>query len=448
VPPAPLSTQVPQVQPVPVQGDPLLQPPEELPLDPPLDEPAHGQPITHVPLQQHPSALHVMPFGCPEHGLPPLLLPLDPPEELLLEHTHEPHAQLDVHVSVPLHVVVHAIVAPGLQTPPPTQLPHWPDELHVSVPVEQLPQLVVLPTAHCPVQIPETHVWLAVLQSVEVHWPLESHDCALLPEHCVCAGEQTPVQTPPTQVMPLHADGLPHWPLESHDSTPLLEHVVCPGAQTPEHAPEMHVWLVHGCGMPHMPLTHDCTPLPEHCFWPAEQGPVQAPPEHFSPLGHVASVHCPSAVHVCTPVPALSHWVAPGSHTPHLEPEQTEASQGTAGPQLPVESHVSTPPPFGAHSVVPGAQTPVHPATPASFTSHTWEEHAEPTLLHPPDWLQYCGNPPEHRDVPGAQPAWPSFGAGESPPLVPSLPPVVMSCDDASSSGFPSSMPRMAPQPA
>jgi hypothetical protein len=191
--------------------------------------------------------------------------------------------------------------------------------------------------------------------------------------------------------MPLHADGLPHWPLESHDSTPLPEHIVCPGAQTPVHAPETHVWLVHGCGVPHMPLTHDCTPLPEHCFWPAEQGPVQAPPEHFSPLGHAASVHCPPEVHVCTPVPAVSHWVAPGSHTPHLAPEQTEASQGAAAPQPPVESHVSTPPPFGAHWVVPGAQTPVQPATPASFTSHTWEEHAEPTLLHPPDWLQYCG---------------------------------------------------------
>jgi hypothetical protein len=141
-----LSTQVPQVQPAPVQDDP--QPPEELPLDPPLDEPAHGQPMTHVPLQQQPSALHVMPFGCPEHGLLPLLLPLDPPEELLLEHTHELQVQLDVQVSVPLHVVVHPIVAPGLQTPPPTQLPHWPDELHVSMPVPQLPQLVVLPTAH------------------------------------------------------------------------------------------------------------------------------------------------------------------------------------------------------------------------------------------------------------------------------------------------------------
>jgi hypothetical protein len=109
-------------------------------------------------------------LDCPEHGLPPLLLP-DPPEELPLEHMHEPHEQPDVHISVPLQVpVLQLIVAPGLQTPPPMQLPHWPDEVHVSVPVPQLPQPpIVLPTAHCPVQLPPTHVWLRLVQSVEDH---------------------------------------------------------------------------------------------------------------------------------------------------------------------------------------------------------------------------------------------------------------------------------------
>jgi hypothetical protein len=164
VPPAPLSMQLaPQVQlAMLVQEEPKLQPPEELP----LDEPPHGQPVTQLPPQQHPP-LHVWPFGCPEHGLPPLLLP-DPPEELPLEHMHEPHAQLELHTCVPLQVpVLQAVVAPGLQAPLPTQLPHWPDELHVSLP--QLPQGVVLPTAHCPVQLPFTHVWLRLVQSVEAH---------------------------------------------------------------------------------------------------------------------------------------------------------------------------------------------------------------------------------------------------------------------------------------
>jgi hypothetical protein len=227
-PPSPLSMQLPpQVQLATlVHPDPKLQPPEELPLDPPLDEPAHGQPVTQVLPQQHPLPLHVMPLGCPEHGLPPLLLP-EPPEELPLEHMHELHVQLDVQVSVPLQVpVLQAIVAPGLQTPPPMQLPHWPVEPHVSVPVPQVPQPIVLPTAHCPVQLPPTHVWLTLVQSVEDHWPLASHDCALLPEHCVCPGEQIPVQAPLTHVIPVHADGLPHWPVESHVCTPLPEHCV------------------------------------------------------------------------------------------------------------------------------------------------------------------------------------------------------------------------------
>jgi hypothetical protein len=145
MPPAPLSMQLaPQRQPaIPVQGCPKLQPPEELPLPPPLDEP--------LPLL-------------------PLPLPLDPPEELPPEHTHELHVQLDVQVSVPLQVpVLQDIVVPGLQTPPPAQLPHWPDELHVSIPVPQSPQLIVLPTAHCPVQLPPTHVWLVVAHMVVDH---------------------------------------------------------------------------------------------------------------------------------------------------------------------------------------------------------------------------------------------------------------------------------------
>jgi len=100
-----------------------LHPPEELPLDPPLDEPLQGQPVTQVPPQQHPSPLHVVPFGCPEQKLPPLLLP-DPPEELPLEHMHGPQAQPDVQVSVPLQPALQLIVAPGLQAPPPTQPPH------------------------------------------------------------------------------------------------------------------------------------------------------------------------------------------------------------------------------------------------------------------------------------------------------------------------------------
>jgi len=122
VPPPPLSTQFePQVQlAAPVQLDPTLQPPEELP----LDEPPHGQPVTQVPPQQHPSPLHVVPFGCEEQMPPPLLLP-DPPEELPLEHMQGPHAQPDVHISVPLQEpVLQLIVAPGLQAPPPTQPPH------------------------------------------------------------------------------------------------------------------------------------------------------------------------------------------------------------------------------------------------------------------------------------------------------------------------------------
>jgi hypothetical protein len=138
-----------------------------------------------------------------------------------------------------------------------------------------------------------------------------------------------------------HGDGVPHWPLELHDCSLLPVHCVCMGAHTPVHTPPMHVWLVHGCGVPHMLLVQSCTPLPEHCFWPVVQGPVQAPLEHVSPFGHGMSVpHCPLGSHVCTPVPALSHRVAFGSHTPHWLPEQTEASHGTAGPQVPVESHV------------------------------------------------------------------------------------------------------------
>jgi hypothetical protein len=127
---------------------------------------------------------------------------------------------------------------------------------------------------------------------------------------------------------------------------------------------------------------------------------------------------------------------------------QTEASQGTVGPQLPDESHVCTPLPLEAHRVLPGAHMPVQTAKPATLTSHTWSEHAEPALLQPPDLSQYCGSAPEHRDVPGVQPASPvvpSVGVRESssPPAVPS--PVVVS--DASGYGVPSSMPRIEPQP-
>jgi hypothetical protein len=164
-----------------------------------------------------------------------------------------------------------------------------------------------------------------------------------------------------------------HWPFESHDCWALPEHCVCPGAQLPTHVPETHVWLTHGFGAPHMPLEQDCTPFPEHCTWPAVHVPVHAPFMHFSPFGHGESVHCPLESHVWTPVPVPSHCTAIGSHTPHWFPEQTEASQGTADPQLPAGVHVCTPPPasLGAHCVVPGAHMPVQTAKPASFTSHT-----------------------------------------------------------------------------
>lgn len=94
--------------------DELPDPPLEPPLEPPLDEPLHGQPDTHVCAQQHaPAPQFIVPSGCPEQGLPPLLLPLDPPE-LLPEHTHDPHVQLLVHVSVPLpQTPEQPIIDPG-----------------------------------------------------------------------------------------------------------------------------------------------------------------------------------------------------------------------------------------------------------------------------------------------------------------------------------------------
>jgi hypothetical protein len=44
------------------------------------------------------------------------------------------------------------------------------------------------------------------------------------------------VQTPATQVWPVHSTGAPHVPEAEHVWTPLPEHWTAPGVQVPEHA--------------------------------------------------------------------------------------------------------------------------------------------------------------------------------------------------------------------
>lgn len=391
-------------------------PPEELPLEPPLDDPptTHEQPPLHsppmpapfvhvVPGAAHPMSLHtpappshtIMPMkqlstqGIPCPGQPPpLLLPLDPPdppEELPLAHVHELQLQLEVHVSIPLHVpVLHDVIVPGLHTPLPVQAPHCPVELHVWLP--QLPQDLIDPAKHTPAQAVPTQVVFELAQyCVVCQSPFESQVSRLSgPEHCTWPGAQLPVHTPLTQAMLVHAWVAPHCPvLESHVCTPLPTQRVWPGAHMPVHAPAMHVWSVHATGVPHMPPLQVCTALPEHCVCEPVQTPVHWPFVQLSPAGQAVSIQWPVPSHVCTPVPLASQLTAFGSHMPHWPAEHTDPSQGTAPPQVPLDSQVSTPP-SPAHCVLCGAHVPVHTAAPASPISHAIPWQAPPTGVHWP----------------------------------------------------------------
>jgi hypothetical protein len=100
----------------------------------------------------------------------------------------------------PLHCV-----EPGLQTPAhalpthawsghPKGVPHCPTLLH---------SWILVSLAHCvwfgphaPWHVPERHVRLVEQGLVLPHWPLLSHVCTLLPEHCFEPGTHTPEQLP------------------------------------------------------------------------------------------------------------------------------------------------------------------------------------------------------------------------------------------------------------
>lgn len=86
--------------------------------------------------------------------------------------------------------------------------------------------------------------------------------------HCtgsVWPGAQTPWHVPPTQVCPVHGVAAPHVPA-THDCELLPEHCVCPVVHAPWHTPPTHVPLVHAVAVPQSPQgSHVCTSDPEHC---------------------------------------------------------------------------------------------------------------------------------------------------------------------------------------
>jgi hypothetical protein len=95
------------------------------------------------------------------------------------------------------------------------------------------------------VQAPDTQVWLVQATAVP-HWPVGSHVCTPLPEHCAWPGPHTPVHAPETQVV-LALQGLGVFcqvPLAVHVCGCWPLHWVEFGAQTPVHAPETHAWFV------------------------------------------------------------------------------------------------------------------------------------------------------------------------------------------------------------
>jgi hypothetical protein len=112
-------------------------------------------------------------------------------------------------------------------------------------------------------------------------------------------------------------------------------HCVAPGPHTPLHTPLTQVLLVHATAVPHWPLDPQvCTPLPEHCVAPGPHG-TQLPLRHtgLPPVQATGLPNCPLALHVSTPPPAppstppspdAAQVVAPGVQTPvHAPPLQT-----------------------------------------------------------------------------------------------------------------------------
>lgn len=118
-------------------------------------------------------------------------------------HVAKPAPQTYEH-ELPLHVTVVAFVA--LQA-----LPHPPQWLVVVRVVHVLP--------HCVSRQVHEPFWQSGLGWAQVasfvHVPAALHASGVVPLHWVCAGAQTPEQTPATHVSFLleHETGLPHVPL-------------------------------------------------------------------------------------------------------------------------------------------------------------------------------------------------------------------------------------------
>jgi hypothetical protein len=116
-------------------------------------------------------------------------------------------------------------------------------------------------------------------------------------------------------------------------------HWVWLGAHTPVHPPVTHVWPVHVVAALHCPSAlHVDTPLPEHSVSLDTHTPVQTPATHVEPVHAVGSAHIPSVPHVSTPLP--EHCSAPGLHDPAHAPAVQTPMHGSAALQTPAVLHV------------------------------------------------------------------------------------------------------------
>jgi hypothetical protein len=147
------------------------------------------------------------------------------PSQSRLPAGHEEHEPLE-HV----WLVVHATVVQDEPQLEPVLIgfsqPFVVDPSQLRKPVGQL------------VHEPPVHVWVFAPHAAgEPHCPPELHVSTALPEHCVDAGTQTPVQPPETHAEATHAEPVPHVPLPVHVWTLLPEHWAAPGEHTPVQLP-------------------------------------------------------------------------------------------------------------------------------------------------------------------------------------------------------------------
>jgi hypothetical protein len=174
-------------------------------------------------------------------------------------------------------------------------------ELHVYWQVVPLQVGVPVVVLHALVQDPQ---WVGTLSGVQV--PLQ-----VVSRHEHVPAEQSGVgcahAVPFTQVPALlHVWGmfpLQFFALGVHATqaplrqTGLAPEQVVPGVQ----APATQVWGT----------------LPMHSVWPGAQTPPHAPLEHVMFTHATGEPHCPLALHVWTPLPAV-HWVVLGVHATHM----------------------------------------------------------------------------------------------------------------------------------